>query len=317
MSNSVVMSRYKISIVIPVYGVEPYIRKFAESVFDQTYHNIEYVFVNDGTKDASMEVLESLICEKYEHLREHIVIVNKDNEGLPMARKTGLENAHGEYVILVDSDDWMEPNAIEKIIAKAEDTNADFIYFDFIKEYSHRKSIKHERKYKADNKDMYIINLFNLKSFGYTWSKCFRRSLYTDNTIHFPKYGMHEDICIMSQIIFYAKSFAYIPEVLHHYRLDNPNSISVQNIHTRHLASIRNMLDLCAHFKEHPKGTPTEKVAGGVYIRAGWYAMVHGYDLWSEYPWLAQEIKKSKLSTHYRSSLLTQLIVKLYTCIFR
>lgn len=311
------MSRYKISIVIPVYGVEPYIRKFAESVFDQTYRNIQYVFVNDGTKDASMDVLEKLIQEKYEHLRRHIVIVNKENEGLPMARKTGLEHAEGEYVLLVDSDDWMEHHAIERIMTVAEQTQADLIYFDFIKEYAHRKSIKHERKYTAQNKDMYIINLFNLKSYGYTWSKCFKRSLYTDNTIYMPRYGMHEDICIMSQIIFHAKSFAYIPEILHHYRLDNPNSISVQNIQARHLASIRNMLDLCAHFKEQPQGTPVEKVAGGVYIRAGWYAMVHGYDLWNEYTWLADEIRKAKLSIHYRSSILTQLIVKIYTHLFR
>lgn len=310
-------NNYKISLVAPIYGVEPYIGKFAESLFKQTYNDIEFVFVNDGTKDASMEVLEQLIEEKYEHLRNRIVIVNKENEGLPKARKTGIENATGEYVLLVDSDDWLEHTAAEKLMAEADRTHADLIYCDFIKEYSHRKSTKHEREYTAETKHRYIANLFNLRAYGYTWNKCFRRSLYTDNTIFTPLYGMHEDICLMSQIIFYAKSIVHLSEVLYHYRLDNPNSISVQNIHTRHLASIRNMLDLCHSYKDSHTISPVTYVAGGVYIRAGWYAIVHGYNLWQEYRWLGEEIKKAQYSTRYRSSLLTQLIVKAYTHICR
>ena len=89
-------NRYKLSLIAPIYGVEKYIRKFAETALGQTYEDMEFIFVNDGTKDRSMEILEELIEEQFSHLRPRIVIVNKENGGLPSARKSGLEVAQGE-----------------------------------------------------------------------------------------------------------------------------------------------------------------------------------------------------------------------------
>ena len=210
------MSAYKISLVVPIYGVERYIRQFAESALGQTYDNVQFVFVNDGTKDRSMEVLDELINEKFSHLSDRIVIINKENGGLPSARKAGLDAAQGEYILFADSDDWLEPDAVSKVMEKAEETDADIIYFDLVKEYGDRVSYKKEREYTAKTKEDYIINIFNYKSHGYTCTKCFRKSLYTDNTIYFPKLGMHEDIYLMSQIIFYAQSLVHLPEALYH-----------------------------------------------------------------------------------------------------
>ena len=138
---------YKLSLVVPIYGVEKYIAKFAESALNQTYENMQFVFVNDGTKDRSMEILNEIIDTKYSHHRPHIVIVNKENEGLPAARKTGLEYAEGEYILFADSDDWLELDAVEKVMVKADETGADIIYFDLIKEYGHRISYKGELKH--------------------------------------------------------------------------------------------------------------------------------------------------------------------------
>ena len=205
------MSRYKVSLIVPVYGVERYIRQFAESALSQTYADVQYVFVNDGTKDRSMEILSELIDEKYSHLKDRILIVNKENGGLPSARKAGLDVAEGEYILFADSDDWLELDAVEKIAAKADATGADIVYFDLVKEYGHKRSYKKEREYTAATKGDFIINLFNYKSHGYTVTKCFRKSLYTDNVIYMPKLGMHEDIYLMSQIIFYAKSLVHLP----------------------------------------------------------------------------------------------------------
>ena len=104
-----------ISLVIPIYGVERFIGRFAESVLGQSYPFIQYVFVNDGTKDSSIQILESLIDSKFSHLRDRIVIVHKENEGLPAARKTGIEYATGDYIWHIDSDDWIEEEAVSKI----------------------------------------------------------------------------------------------------------------------------------------------------------------------------------------------------------
>lgn len=307
------MCRYKVSLIVPVYGVERYIRQFAESALSQTYDDVQFVFVNDGTKDRSMEILDALIEEKFSHLKDKIVIVNKENGGLPSARKAGLDVAEGEYVLFADSDDWLETDAVAKVMAKAVETGADIVYFDIIKEYGHKTSYKRERDYTAQTKQDFIINIFNYKSHGYTVTKCFRRSLYTDNLIHFPKLGMHEDIYLMSQIIFYAESLVHIPEALYHYRKDNPNSFCAQDKQKRHISSTTNLLDLYEHYRDHLKGSPIEKVAGSILMRAGQHSIMHGYDFFKEYPYLAKDIRRTPLSFRYRTALPMQIIVKIYS----
>ena len=306
-------NRYKISLIAPIYGVEPYIRQFAESALGQTYEDIQFVFVNDGTKDNSMAILDALIEERFEHLKERIVIVNKENGGLPSARKSGLEAAEGEYILFADSDDWLELDAVERVMALAERTDADIIYFDLVKEYGGGKqSVKHERTYTAENRMRWIENMFNYRSFGYTVTKCFRRKLYTENRIVFPKLGMHEDICLMAQIIFYAQSIAQLPEPLYHYRKDNPAAMCSQKRSVRHIASSRNMMGVVEAFKDDLKGSPMEFVADGVVLRAGWHSIIHDCNLFEEFPWLSEAIKKAKVSTNYRTPLLFQLFVKAY-----
>ena len=306
-------NRYKISLIAPIYGVEPYIRQFAESALGQTYEDIQFVFVNDGTKDNSMAILDALIEERFEHLKERIVIVNKENGGLPSARKSGLEAAEGEYILFADSDDWLELDAVERVMALAERTDADILYFDLVKEYGGGKqSVKHERTYTAENRLRWIENMFNYRSFGYTVTKCFRRKLYTDNKIVFPKLGMHEDICLMAQIIFYAQSIAQLPEPLYHYRKDNPAAMCSQKRSVRHIASSRNMMGVVEAFKDDLKGSPMEFVADGIVLRAGWHSIIHDCNLFEEFPWLAEAIKKAKVSTNYRTPLLFQLFVKAY-----
>ena len=155
------MSTHTLSLVTCVYGVEEYMEQYANSVFSQTCTDIEYVFVNDGTKDRSMQILERVIEESYAHLRKNIVIINQENQGLPMARKTGISGATGEYILFADPDDWLSPNAIEEILGKIDETDADIVYFDLIKEYGHRQSLKQEREYTAATKERWIENIFN------------------------------------------------------------------------------------------------------------------------------------------------------------
>ena len=103
------------SVIAPIYGVERYIARFAETLLGQTYDDIQFIFVNDGTKDSSIAVLESLIDEKFPHLRERITIINKQNEGLPAARRSGMKLAEGDYVLHVDSDDWLDVRLFEEL----------------------------------------------------------------------------------------------------------------------------------------------------------------------------------------------------------
>lgn len=306
------MSAYRISLVVPIYGVERFIRQFAETALGQTYDDLQFVFVNDGTKDRSMEILDELIEEKFSNLKDRIVIINKENGGLPSARKAGLDAAEGEYILFADSDDWLEKDAVAKIMAKADETQADIIYFDLIKEYGNRTSYKREKEYTAQTKKDFIINIFNYKSHGYTVTKCFRKRLYTDNVIYFPKLGMHEDIYLMTQIIFYAQSLVHLPEGLYHYRKDNPEAMCSQERKKRHMNSDINLLDLYEHYRDCLVGSPVEYVAGGIVMRAGWHSIIHGFDFFDAYPYLAGDIRKARISHRYRTSVPMQVIVKIY-----
>ena len=98
------MSTPLVSVIVPIYGVEAYIAQCARSVLGQTYPALECIFVNDGTPDRSMDILAEVVKEFPER---NVVIVNKENGGLPHARWSGLEAARGEYVMHVDSDDWL------------------------------------------------------------------------------------------------------------------------------------------------------------------------------------------------------------------
>ena len=121
------MGHIKISIVIPIYNVEHYIGRCAESVLNQKLSKDEYevIFVNDGTKDNSVEVLNKAIdFEKY----PNFYVYNKENGGLSSARNFGLDKAHGDYVWFVDSDDWIEPNCLAKIVKKLNEINPDILY---------------------------------------------------------------------------------------------------------------------------------------------------------------------------------------------
>lgn len=305
--------RYIMSVLVPIYGVERYIAQFATSLLGQTLtEGIQFVFVNDGTKDRSVAILREVIEEHYPHLWPQILIIEKKNEGLPKARETGLKHAEGEYILFADSDDWLEPDSLQTLVDTIRRTGADLVYFDLVKEYGHRQSYRGERDYSAATKMDFIINMFNYKSAGYTVTKCFRKSLYDEHTIYTPLLGMHEDIYLMSQIIFYAQSLVHIPRALYHYRKDNPDSLCAQDRKRRHIDSTTNLLDLYEHYRECLKGSPIEEAAGSILMRAGQHSIIHGHDFFATHPYLAEDITKTKLSGKYRTALPMQVVVKLY-----
>ena len=100
----------KVSVIVPVYNVEKYIRQCLESIINQTYKNLEIIVVNDGTKDNSMKIVEEYLSD------ERIKVINKENGGIASARNRGIDEATGEYISFVDSDDWLELNTYEKFL---------------------------------------------------------------------------------------------------------------------------------------------------------------------------------------------------------
>ena len=113
---------FSISIIIPVYNVEPYIEKCLESVLDQTYKEFECILVNDGSTDKSGQ-----ICDRFAAIDSRIRIIHKKNGGLVSARKTGLKEASGQFIGCVDPDDWIEKDYFENLIKAQQETGADIV----------------------------------------------------------------------------------------------------------------------------------------------------------------------------------------------
>ena len=119
----------KVSIIVPVYNVEKYIKKCASSLFEQTYPNIEYIFVNDASTDNSLDTLKHIAKN---NLHQHITIVeNKHNSGSSATRNNAINIATGEYITFCDSDDWVEPTAIEEMVNTMISHNADIVVTPF------------------------------------------------------------------------------------------------------------------------------------------------------------------------------------------
>lgn len=116
-----------VSVLIPVFRVERYIERCARSVLEQTYQNIEYIFVDDATDDASIDIIERIISEYPDRQERVHIIRHQSNKGLAAARNTAVDTCHGVFVFHVDSDDWVETDAIELMVRKQHETDADII----------------------------------------------------------------------------------------------------------------------------------------------------------------------------------------------
>lgn len=209
-----------VSIIIPVYGVEKYIERCAISILEQTYKDIEFVFVNDCTKDNSMHILQKII-DKYSH--RNIIIVNKPkNEGLPQARKTGVLASHGDYIIHFDSDDWVEKDCIEKMYKVAIENSADIVISEYFKNYTDKEIRVQTIPFESGSVGIELM--LRTKNHSGVWNKLVKRSLY--EKIEFPIANMHEDLAIMVQLFSYANSISFIDSPFYHYNLSNQESIS-------------------------------------------------------------------------------------------
>lgn len=307
-----------ISLIVPVYRVEKYIGRFADSVFSQSYPHIQFIYVNDGTDDSSMDILESVIQARYDHLREKITIVNQPHSGLPIARETGIRYASGDYIWLVDSDDWLEEDAVVRIASKAEETGSDLIYFNFIQEYTDRRKVKHERNYEVNEASSYVRNIFNHESYACVWNKCVRRTVYDNHKIYYARYSYSEDAYLMTQVISYSKSITYLNAELYHYRKDNQSSLSHQKRKIRRLEYSLNFLDLYEKFRYDASGdNPVSLIADMIILKSGWHSIIYNLGLFVRVPYLAEMICKSELSFRSKIGIIPQIITKLYSYCWR
>lgn len=224
-----------VSIVIPVYNGEKYLEECIQSVINQTYKNIEVIIVNDGSTDGSLSIIH-----RYAEKDGRIKYVNKANEGLVKARKTGLSLAVGKYIQHLDGDDMLCPHAVETLLAKAEQTGADIVSFPFFFCKGEKRDLSEDFGLKETTGIEYIRQLLNLRGYWSVWSKFHLRSLYS-NPIEAIDVSLGEDLVLTTQLLYYSGKVVSVDIPLLYYRV-LPDSMS-------HSMSERNYRDMNAYLQ--------------------------------------------------------------------
>lgn len=217
---------YTVSVLVPVYNAESYIQRCAGSIFGQTYPNLEIVFVNDCSQDASIDLLREVL-KSFPQRESFVSIINHDtNKGIASARNTAVAAAHGEFLMFVDSDDWIESDTVEKCVIEQQRLDSDIVSTGY-RVYEKDIDYKADENLYEDTKQM-LVSTITGKISGRLWGHLIRRKLIMDHQLRFiDGADLGEDVLMMTYLWYYAEKHTIIEDCLYNY--DHRNMSSCTN----------------------------------------------------------------------------------------
>ena len=265
------MNQPLVSIILPVYNAQNHLARCVGSICAQTYRNIEIIILNDGSKDQSLPV-----CEEFRQKDPRILLVDKANSGVSDTRNLGLKLASGKYVEVVDSDDYLDPDFTERLVAAAEENEADFVIapykmvipagaskpeqvLDKIQDELGVMSVARPpevREYGflpagVYDKDTFALRLMDKPAsyfYSVLWNKLYRRDILTGNDIQFvSEMRWAEDLVFNLRYIQYAERFVAIDKPGYYY-VQNPQSICHTQINAATI--VQNKLQVFRYYKD-------------------------------------------------------------------
>lgn len=233
------MKKAKVSIIVPIYKVEPYIKKCIESVINQTYENLEIILVDDGSPDSC-----GIICDEYAQRDTRIRVIHQANKGLAGARNAGLRIAVGDYIGWVDADDWIEPDMYEYLVENIQRYNSDIAVCGHMEHG--RSGVTHcgwKNVEVLDTEDALELLLRNHTLQNYVWDKLWRRELF--DGIEFPEGRTFEDIAVLHRLFVKAQRLVCLPEEKYNYLLRTGSIVSDRTLGNRinHYIAAKNRYD--------------------------------------------------------------------------
>lgn len=216
----------KVSIIVPVYNVENYLRKCLDSIINQTLKNIEIICINDGSTDNSLSILE-----EYASKDERIIVINQENAGVSSARNRGLEIATGEYIAFVDSDDWLEPECYELAVSEFQkDPENDLICWGAnvinSRNASEKEFLNAQDWYKANESGKQLLqSQFVERLPGSLWNYLFKSSIIKQYNLKFSNYKLGEDLLFVMLYLGNTETIYYIKKELYNYRLTSNSAM--------------------------------------------------------------------------------------------
>ncbi|WP_366161292.1 glycosyltransferase [Bacillus infantis] len=213
--------KHKISIIIPIYNVEKYINKCIDSIINQSYTNLEIILVNDGSPDRSPQ-----ICEEYAKKDKRIKVIHKENGGLSDARNAGLLIATGDYIIFIDSDDYVEFDMVERAVNIAVKQEVDAVIWGYYADYLDRNDVITKTVtripvsgiFDRNNKENIHVSIEQIGLLGYAWNKMYKLDFIRMNNYKFTKgLSLVEDIVFNSPVLANTNKIAFIDAPFNHY----------------------------------------------------------------------------------------------------
>lgn len=253
-----------LSIIVPVYNVERYLRRCIDSILKQTFRDFEVILINDGSTDNSRT-----ICNEYKRLDTRINIINQKNGGLSSARNEGLKKANGEYIAFVDSDDYISNNMFMKMMKLANEYNCDIVscgYRRFEGKFCTNEESS-EQIFKFSNREAlnnYLLNYDDKdrKMDTVVWNKIYRRTLF--NNIEFPEGKIYEDGYVTYKLLYKANNIIHIDDELYYY-FQKSDSISNSKFSERDVKSYDDWRDIFRYIYIYEKSL--SHLAGNKYIK--------------------------------------------------
>ena len=238
----------KVSIIIPIYKAEAFIERCARSLFEQTFKDIEYIFVNDATPDSSIDILEKIISEYPERSNRCTIINHIKNKGQSVARNDGLTVATGEYVFYCDSDDWIHPSMITDMYRAAITEQADAVVCDFQMVYQDKKVYYKTVDWTEDK----YSSLRKYIAFGWTvlFNLLVKRTIYVDNKLSsLEGYAYCEDFNLAVKLLYHANKIVRIPHAYYYYWQNEKSIVHNMTEKTMHDEQVM-YLDAIDYFKK-------------------------------------------------------------------
>lgn len=248
------MNDKKLSIIVPVYNVEDYIDKCLESIVNQTYRNLEIILVEDGATDKCPQ-----ICDEWESKDERIKVIHKQNGGLASARNSGIEEATGEYMAFVDSDDWLEVNVYEKIIKLLEESQANVAVFGMTKIDEQGKVLSvhlpDKRVIEGECIEKEVFGLIADNFYGYAWNKVYRSDIIKKSGIrNNPQIIDREDLAFNLEIMPFLDKIVCV-DVMGYYYLQRGTSL----LHIKSLKRLEGISAFCNFMNDFKMNNSKEK----------------------------------------------------------
>ncbi len=210
----------KVSILVPVYGVEPYIEQCARSLFEQSYESVEFIFVDDASPDNSIAIVERLLSEEYPHQSVRTKILrNESNQGVSAARNRALELATGHFVIFVDGDDWCAPDMVEELVIEQMITDSDVVTSNFYLVDGDKQKVVDASPIGGRRGSLRVVLSQSFDLPNRIWGILLRRDMIVRNAIHFDRrITMGEDFVFLVQMLYHAQNISHLSSPIYYYR---------------------------------------------------------------------------------------------------